>query len=425
MGNRGSRVRPDSSKPGEKPTKQAANRQAASAKSSGNTAQAIYLDTFNKATICASDKDSIEKACKGEEAKKDTQSQKKNAKPRGARAKLGALADKVEAAVHGLDDGGKTYNRYTPNADNQWMADHCDGMWVSPAGANINKLVDKVKEGINADIAALVKEAGGKIVDLGAEAAKDYAGKAAIRQGVGIASLVVPLGGEVILAGVTIWNIADGVWTATTTAVELVGKAKEAYDKISVLKDQLGTLDKVLDKGVKELSGADIWGDIMAAAAEVNPCLRARKCQFVPYEETKAGPYGTARNGKGCCPGQTGHHVIPDSAVKSNCKGYSEGGSPVICMEGATQYHGSHGVAHTALGESMEKYNGGEGKPPKDISYKEMKKQALKAIQPFTLGCNPKCLEAQLDNYYKDCEFTSNSGKGGGGPGSTGTSNTR
>lgn len=229
--------------------------------------------------------------------------------------------------------------------------------------------------------------------------------------------------GEIILAGVTIWNIADGIWTAAKTAVNLAGSAKDAYDKISGMKDQLGKINDMLSG---KMSPSEIFEETMTAIADVNPCLRARKCQLVPYNKTDTAKE-QAEKGQGCCPGQTGHHIIPDSAASgAGCKGYTKGSAPVICLEGASNNHGSHGAAHQALKKSMGDYNGGENKPPKDISYEQMRDESLKAIKHATSPqCSPACLEAQMDSYYKECgAMKANPGTGGSTTKQDGTANT-
>ena len=110
------------------------------------------------------------------------------------------------------------------------------------------------------------------------------------------------------------------------------------------------------------------------AYADANRCLRARKCALVPFKDSKKP------NGKGCCPGQTGHHILPDSMFRSTYPAamvaakakylesytgksenpslprnkkpnaecwddYSEGGAPTICLEGGAST-GSHGTFH-------------------------------------------------------------------------------
>lgn len=405
------RTERDNSKPGDKPSKQEQNRKAPqSRKGTPNTATHIYLDTFNKAKICAKDKADIEKACK-EQASKDSA---KNSAPKKAKSKLGAAADKVKGAVTGLDKIGKASTGYKRSSDNGWIQDHCEGMWVKPHGSNVddfNKQINEAKDKLNDDILQAVKDAGGKIVDDAGKAAGDYAEKAAIREAAGLAALVFPVVGEVIAGGVTIYNIGDGVWTAAKTAGSAIGQAGEAMQKINALRDQIGSLDKLLSK---DISPTEIWADIMTAIGEVNPCLRARKCQLVPFNKTT--PKKAADTGEGCCPGQTGHHVIPDSAV-GECPGYTEGDAPTICLEGADNNHGSHGAAHNTLKESMDKYNGngtdGKINSPQPIDYEEMRKRALEAVAPFTEQCNKACLKAQLDSYFKDCKFTATSGKGG------------
>jgi len=56
----------------------------------------------------------------------------------------------------------------------------------------------------------------------------------------------------------------------------------------------------------------------------------------------------------GCCPGQTGHHLIPDSWAKNaNCTNYKEGDAPVVCVEGVSQNDGTHQSVHYNLNEDL------------------------------------------------------------------------
>ncbi len=105
--------------------------------------------------------------------------------------------------------------------------------------------------------------------------------------------------------------------------------------------------------------------DVMAEHAEDSPCLKARKCLLVPYKDTE-------KNGKsldeslgdkrGCCPGQTGHHLIPkawlitddERPANNSCTKYNHGQAPTVCVEGTTQNHGSHGKIHRATDRQVE-----------------------------------------------------------------------
>ncbi len=399
-----------------------------SKKETPNTVKYPYLDTFNTHDFCKKDRDDIEKTCKSEQGKNDSKDAKNKAKPI---SKLGAAFDKVKGAVGAMDEAAKKANGYgdkeKANPATSWLNDHCDGLWVKPNGPGnmdeFSKKLDGIKEQLNKDIATTVQQAGGKLVDVAGEAATNYVEKAVIREGVGVASLVVPVVGEIVLAGVTVWNIADGIWTAGKTAVTLVGSAKEAYDKIAGMKDQLGKINDMLSG---KMSPSEIFEETMTALAEVSPCLRARKCQLVPFNKTETSKE-QAEKGQGCCPGQTGHHIIPNSAASgAGCEGYTRGSAPVICLEGASNTHGSHGAAHQALKGFTDIYNGGKNRPPKDIDYGEMRDESLKAIKPSTSPqCNPDCLKAQLDSYYKNCgKMKANPGTGGGSPKQDGTANT-
>ena len=84
-----------------------------------------------------------------------------------------------------------------------------------------------------------------------------------------------------------------------------------------------------------------------------------------------------------------------------------------ICLEGQDNTYGSHGRAHEGLDQLLQNYNG-LNKPPKLISYTDMRKKSLEALKEHTEQCKKACLEKQLDDYYKDCgDLTAKSGKGG------------
>lgn len=69
----------------------------------------------------------------------------------------------------------------------------------------------------------------------------------------------------------------------------------------------------------------DLMAEGMGILSRLNPCTRARRCLLVKFGKTGTAP---SMGGEGCCPGQTGHHVIADEAAKGGCSGYSKSGSP-------------------------------------------------------------------------------------------------
>lgn len=147
-------------------------------------------------------------------------------------------------------------------------------------------------------------------------------------------------------------------------------------------------------------------------AAKANNCVKARKCTLGSYNESKDKTTDTSA---GCCPGQTGHHIIPNSAVKdAGCDDYSYGGTPVICLEGVNNSWGSHGEAHENLGTKMSDYC--KDNKTDTILYNEMRNLCLEAIKHDATHCNKKCLQEQLDEKYKcgDKPLAAKSGQGGG-----------
>jgi len=135
--------------------------------------------------------------------------------------------------------------------------------------------------------------------------------------------------------------------------------------------------------------------------AQNNDCLRARRCLLTPKK--------AADSGEGCCPGQTGHHVVPDSSFKNGdgsetplpgCENYNPKDAPCICVEGASSTKGSHGLMHNHQYVAIldhEKHNPGQA-----MTYSEQRDSGIAAIQDVFKGsgCSKECLTAQLDAYH-------------------------
>jgi len=386
----------------------------------GNTPGYPYLSVFDKSPNCKKDRDKVNKNCKTN--RKDDNKGKKKKKKKGLFAKASSLIGKVD------DLAAKTYG-YKRNRSNAWVDEYCDGLWVKPMlpGKDKANMFTDFVEGIQDDLKALEQIANASNVDLIKSAAGEMLALAkeqfgwwfVVRKAGGFAArslLKNVIGGIAGSTGVGLvvtgamgaWTVSDAVSTAKDIAKQLGPDAKD-------LLKQVTDPDAIREAAKKKLQEyrddpQSALADAMRLKARLSKCINARKCKLVPYNKTGASKAATS--GDGCCPGQTGHHVMPDSMMKGNpCykekKGGGKGKAPVICLEGATQNHGSHGMAHSALKESMADYRKKTQK--NTIPYEEAREQALDAItKPPALApashCSRKCLREQLDAYYKDCK---------------------
>jgi hypothetical protein len=377
--------------------------------SAPNTPTSYYLDTEAAKKDCKKDKEEMEKKCA----------------PDGKNKARGKGRPKARQTHK---DGDK---------DASWVLDHCGPLMVQPGRKNFEEW-----RGEFADIDSSLKKLAGALKDnviakLEQEAL-EYTGKQiaklAVRRGL---TGWIPVVGWVLTAvdvGMTAYDAATKISTIRDTVTDLKGtveRLKEAASKIS------GTLNEHKDKlaGWKDLSekeqsklANEVMADIQAAYAAADPCLRARKCMLVPFNKDGAAKWA----GKGCCPGQTGHHLLPDAMFRDAAKGdaakkawaadpanrdakgklksmprdklpkrecwdnYSESGSPTICVEGNNQHMGSHGVMH-GLTKSKLRLKGALGKS--DMPYTDARDLVLDEVHK-AYGCTKECLKEQLDSYY-------------------------
>lgn len=189
---------------------------------------------------------------------------------------------------------------------------------------------------------------------------------------------------------------------------DVIGKAwGEAQQAIEHLDD----LSQILDNYKKE--DAD---SIMATLEHCagRSCLKARKCLLEPYDKSKMP--GTLFSNEGCCPGQTAHHLIPNSMYQSKrnsnssnvpgCKdkgkkkGYRHDKAPNVCVEGNAQNDEktSHGEIHKYTKEELQDILDDE---TLSMTYHDAKKAAVTAHQRTFPGsnCSEGCIGAQLDAY--------------------------
>lgn len=364
-----------------------------SSKGPANTAAFVYLDTPAKKRVCAKDKAKIEAKCKPE-AEDD-----KKKKLAGAKGKSGSLLSKLKLPSM---PGGK-------GPASQWISDHCEFLMIKPGSpgdlvGDLNALPGQMAEALGTKAMEAVRDRAQQALE---SAIKKKLAKMALKQG--IVRVGSFLAGPWVGIAVNIAMSADAAYDVMKAAEEFP-ELKRAYEEATKqleqaqqkIKDLQGILDEYKNKSPQELVS-----DVMYGAAELNDCVRARRCMLVPYNQTK---HPAALNGKGCCPGQTGHHVLP-SSMFDDCAAYKPGQAPTICVEGVNNSHGSHGVIHRKLGGELGKVihvNGKPIPPGAPMSKKDAIDAGAKSVQEaFPLsGCDPDCIKAQLRTFYDKLNCT-------------------
>lgn len=402
--------------------------------SASNTPAMYYLDTQDAKTACKKDKEDLEKQC----APDDRNPNRRKGKP---------------VSRTGHKDNGKEGN---------WVMDHCGPLLMKPGEdfeewykqfKNIDSLMKKIAVELKDKVIGKIEE---ELLQYGTKAV----GKMAVRRGL---TGWIPVVGWIMTAvdvAVTAVDVASKVSDMRETVAEL-------KSTVDALKAEAADVTRTFDKYKNELKNfpnlsqkdkdrisREVMVDVQTAYAAANPCLRARKCMLVPYRKGGADKW----LGKGCCPGQTGHHLLPDSMFRDPKKGaaakaawaadpanlkdgklqgmprgklpklkcwenYSEGGAPTICAEGANQHAGSHGRIHAITDQAL-----GVRTAPgaTEMPYTRARDLALDEISRL-YGCSKRCLQEQLDSYYcgkaadknppcsgcKQSPVAPNSGKGG------------
>jgi hypothetical protein len=373
--------------------------------SAPNTPTSYYLDTADAKKDCKKDKEEMEKKCAPDEKNK-------------TRGKGRPKARQTHK------DGGK---------DASWVLDHCGPLMMQPGLKNFDEWRSEFGDIQNSlkKIAGTLKD---NVIAKLEQEALEYTGKQiaklAVRRGL---TGWIPVVGWVLTAvdvGMTAYDAATKISTVRDTVADLKGtveRLKEASSKISGTlnehKDKLKDWDKLSEADQKKVANG-VMADIQSAYAAADPCLRARKCMLVPFSKGAADKWA----GKGCCPGQTGHHLLPDAMFRDAAgtekaraaykarngsmagwkrsmeptgacwDNYSEAGSPTICAEGNNQHMGSHGALHALTKVELAKsgYAGKESMP-----YPKARDLVLDEVSRL-YGCNKACLKEQLDAYY--CE---------------------
>jgi hypothetical protein len=150
-------------------------------------------------------------------------------------------------------------------------------------------------------------------------------------------------------------------------------------------------------------------------------CQDARKCMLVPFDGAAVGKPNAAK----CCPGKTGHHVVPvqefslpretlDDGSKrqrgvplnKHVKNYQEDAAPCVCAEGNVHNEWEKKAPyrlkeHGTIGNAYIKARKDRGlKTGDNVDYATLSECGAESVHKVFAHCDPECIKAQLDNYH-------------------------
>ena len=154
-------------------------------------------------------------------------------------------------------------------------------------------------------------------------------------------------------------------------------------------------------------SRSEAAGAVATAEAEApaNECVQKMRCFLRPYK-------GEERDGqKGCCKGQTAHHIPPQADVNGT-KGYDHDKALCVCLEGTNQSAGSHGKNHAAIDFLVDEKLSDPTRTPKGgpLTLKEHIEVSSAAVAQ-QCGCKKECIQEQLEKSenFKKADMTKTS----------------
>ncbi|WP_253191029.1 PAAR-like domain-containing protein [Salmonella enterica] len=365
--------------------------------STANTPPSYYMDSAKVAEKCAKQKKKMEEHCKPD---------KHHHRER-------------KGIPNGRENG----------KNDSWIFEHCGPLMLKPGleqfdewikeWEDIDRFLEDAKNKLENEVIKNIEE---RTDDFLEEAIKKQSEK-------GILKKLIPYIGWVM----TVCDVVDAIEEYSELKDELkelkkiLEKQKEAIQKFQEYKDKIINFEKLSEKEKRSLAN-EMMAETQAAYA--NRCLRTRKCMLVAFNKTDS--FNSWR-GKGCCPGQTGHHLLPDTMFRDleqsaaarkvwnndpshrdkngklksrmprdqyptrKCWGdYTEGKGPTICLEGKDNHTGSHGMMHAMTGELIEKESFG-----KEMKYETARNIVIDQVAAM-YGCDKSCLKAQLDKAYGD-----------------------
>lgn len=362
-----------------------------------NTPTQYYLSNKDVAGACDENFKKIDKECGPKESRDKAQHPVLNKLLGPANTKkLEDMATKIKGKV-------------PTTGDNAWMS-HCDGLWIKPASVSkeleeFNQMFQSMSNDLDG---ALKKVVDPMLTELKTAAETEAINYAADQGKKALAREVV----EVIAGGGPedpIGDVVAGIdrlytmYKVASFSPEVLNKLKDLMSFKDMATKAMGEM-KDLAGNVNNLTPTQLMSGGMGVLGRINPCTRARRCLLVPYKQT-----GTVRSlkGDGCCPGQSGHHVLPDEMTRDgNCPGdggYKPGDAPTICVEGTNNAMGTHGEIHDVMVGIMTKYRKGIFGSD-TMNYETARNKGVTSVMATfpESKCSRKCLMAQLDAYYKN-----------------------
>ena len=167
--------------------------------------------------------------------------------------------------------------------------------------------------------------------------------------------------------------------------------------------EQIGELDS------HTATGGPSRGEQAAAqaAADANDCTKAMRCFLRPKKPRKGRKPGEGQ--AACCPGQTPHHIPPDSYFSQKKYQYEQ--ALCICLEGKSQHFGTHADNHALIDHLAETHDlkdaTGKSKGPlaKQKPAKLNYAITVSSLAVFEqCGCEPGCIEAQLTKHFEETQ---------------------
>lgn len=163
------------------------------------------------------------------------------------------------------------------------------------------------------------------------------------------------------------------------------------------LKRQVALAPSRRAEDVKALDGTPKGKDSRSAKAAAAAKNEADASHCVSKNRCLLRKFGADKDGnKGCCPGQSPHHIPPKTCFKG-VEVYNAQQALCVCLEGTSQHVGSHGKNHAAIDYLAKRQGIAPGGKASIANYNKICADAVAA----QCGCNAGCIEQQLNASLK------------------------
>ena len=207
-----------------------------------------------------------------------------------------------------------------------WVLEHCGPLLVPPGIENFDKWMEDfgdldklMKQATDVLKSELIEKLEKEIAEFAAKKALAFAARRGLTGWIPVVGWVISAADLAYTGYQVATNLSDmksqlaDLKQMVSGIQEQAGKVKDMFAKY---KDDLSNFKNLSPEKQKKIA-RDVMTGVQTAYGTANPCMRARKCFLVPYKKTNAA---NSWAGNGCCPGQTGHHVLPDAMFRSTDK---------------------------------------------------------------------------------------------------------